>query len=294
VDALLLTSRSLKGTLSGDTNYMKAIISNRQRGFTLIELLVVIAIIAILAAMLLPALSRAKAKAQGVQCVNHLKQLNLCWILYSGDNSDRLVYNNPVPSLTAPDNSWISGSMLYVTQATNEHLIRLGFLFKYNQSLGIYRCPADDTKAGATVHLRVRSYALSGQMGSVSVAGSSIVPWDSQAVFLGNPGFPPNMKYSQINNPGPSQAITFLDEAPESIDDGYFLARLPSNSGTPNDQWGNLPALKRHGKNGTSIAFADGHAEMWRWRNPDGRMNGYEHVEDIRRVQRHYGLPTGN
>lgn len=216
-------------------------------GFTLIELLVVIAIIAILASMLLPALSKAKAKAGATKCMNNLKQLQLCWIMYAHDHDDTLV-----PNYLASPEAWISGNVASLPGVTNENDIRIGKLFKYNDSLEIYRCPNDDgARVGGRKYPRVRNFSMSGRMAGPPAAD-----------FV-NPGLPYFTKLSSINRPAPSSAFVFVDEEGDSIDDGFFAVRatIPNNG-----FWQNTPA-SRHGNAG-QVSFADGHAEFWRWVEP--------------------------
>ena len=136
----------------------------RQRGFTLIELLVVIAIIAILASLLLPALAMAKTKANGISCLSNQKQLQVCWQMYALDNDDDLVINASGRNRS----SWVAGWLQDAKDATNVNLIKSpsGKLWKYNQSLNIYRCPADPSTvriSGKTLK-RTRSISMNGNM----------------------------------------------------------------------------------------------------------------------------------
>jgi prepilin-type N-terminal cleavage/methylation domain-containing protein/prepilin-type processing-associated H-X9-DG protein len=260
-------------------------------GFTLIELLVVIAIMASLAGLLLPVLSRAKGKGQETTCLNNLKQLTTCWYYYIDDNNDHLVLNNP--GATLPGTSWVTGNMTIPTDATNSYLIQIGDLWNYNKSLAIYRCPNDPSMVGSVP--RMRSYSLNGQLGSTK--DTSGAPWDVQLLQMDNPGYPPCTKLSQIIRPSPSLELAFVDESELSIDDGFFLIYLPKIDGTPDDMWGNMPAVRRHNNNGTPFSFADGHSEMWSWHdprttNPATKPNDLQPGNmDIRRVQTAYAVP---
>lgn len=223
-------------------------------GFTLIELLVVIAIIAILAAMLLPALSKAKEKATGISCLSNLKQLTLAAHLYAGDNGDAII-----PNMVNDINAWVGGLVHELPGATNFTFIMNSKLFPYNKSVGIYRCPADRFSVRGATMPRVRSYSLSGMMGRNSPDAATSV----------HPGLSENLKLSSVKNPGPSQALFFVEEQSDpndttstgtSLEDGYFAQNYKGNGPS---LWRNSPA-SRHGSAG-QFSFSDGHVERWGW-----------------------------
>jgi prepilin-type N-terminal cleavage/methylation domain-containing protein/prepilin-type processing-associated H-X9-DG protein len=232
-------------------------------GFTLIELLVVIAIIAILAALLLPALSNAKRKSLGTACINNLKQMTLAAHVYSSDFVDAIPPNSG-PTLDA----WVPGGnatydVTGLPGAINEANIIGAVLYPYNKSTRIYRCPGDKDNVEGANQPRVRNYSLNGMMGFNQGYGGDV-----------HPGISENLKFTSVHAPGPSDASFFVDEQSSSsssstltsIDDGYFAVDA-GNSGslTPYNSvlWRNV-ASSRHG-NYAQISYADGHAGSLKW-----------------------------
>jgi prepilin-type N-terminal cleavage/methylation domain-containing protein len=220
--------------------------------FTLIELLVVIAIIGILAALLLPVLSAAKADGQQTACANNLKQFGVCWQMYAGDNDSKLIVNVPVLS-NAPailtTNTWAMGNMKIQAQATNTQYLKQGTLFPYTSETALYHCPADLSQTNGAP--RVRSYSMNGWVGG-SYMNS----------LQGETSFQTFSKESSMAAQGTSQLWVFMDEHEITIDDSWFLVTM--NDSAP---FASFPATRhRHGYN---LDFADGHVEHYVLRDPN-------------------------
>jgi prepilin-type N-terminal cleavage/methylation domain-containing protein/prepilin-type processing-associated H-X9-DG protein len=235
-------------------------------GFTLIELLVVIAIIAILAGMLLPALSKAKSKAQGIFCMNNHRQLLLGWRLYSEDANDDLLFaygGNTLNALTPY--TWVQGNMR--TDPTNTVYLEMSPLAKYvGNSEKIWKCPGDRTQ-------HTRSMSMNYLVGGDGTAAGGNPPYYGQ--WTSHRNFQLFRKQTQIGNP--SMTWVVLDERPTLINDAFFVVDM-ENYGNPRAmQLIDHPGIQHN--NAVGLSFADGHAEIKRWKdaplltkNPSGRV----------------------
>jgi len=232
-----------------------------RRAFTLIELLVVIAIIAILAALLLPALAKAKEKALAIKCMSNSKQLLVAWVLYYGDNADVLANNIGGEGI----DSWAQGRLSETSGTTDNtnYMLMMGkgggypvttrTIGAYAQNINIYQCPADPVKAQPWGTPRCRSYSMDFTCGNNG---------DSATQDATYGGYWPHF-FKGADLLMASKTWVFNDEHPDSINDG--IEYTPTASGENND-WSDLPASYHN--NACGFAFADGHSEIHKWMNP--------------------------
>jgi prepilin-type N-terminal cleavage/methylation domain-containing protein/prepilin-type processing-associated H-X9-DG protein len=245
----------------------------RRPGFTLIELLVVISIIAILSAILLPALSRARERAQAMLCLNNTKQLTLGWQLYADDSDGMLPYNLVMTANGFRTNlNWVNNVMTWDTRSDNinpANLTEAGLGPFVSKVTSIYRCPSDHAlstaQSAAGWDGRIRSYSMNAMVGDAGAFSAS-------GFNINNPGYVQFFKFTKI--PQPSEIFVFLDEHPDTIDDGYFLDKSTGyagdnsygGTGYNNPEWLDLPATYHN--NATAFSFADGHSALHRWLIP--------------------------
>jgi prepilin-type N-terminal cleavage/methylation domain-containing protein len=235
-------------------------------GFTLIELLVVIALIAVLAALLLPALSKAKAKGQGIQCLNNLRQLGLAWTMYVDDNGQRLPPNKPFRW----EDTWVQGWLDFTSSFDNvntDYLVNFdktgtyGHLGPYLNNTAVFKCPADKSQVEifGRPHSRVRSVSMNGWLNAPNYWALNVAPQ-----------YRNNKVLSDLSWPPPAKTFVVLDEREDSINDGYFAVAMVDSltySDGPGSEWIiDFPGSYHNGAAGFN--FADGHSEIKKWLDP--------------------------
>ena len=260
-------------------------------GFTLTELMVVLAVLAVLAAVLTPALAATKSGGKVAQCLDDKRQLTLAWLMYASDNGDTLVSYS----------SWISSQYSYLDWTTSSKNFDADYLTNSNYALiayyirsaAVFKCPADNYQSPAQIAagiIRDRSISLNGALtssgGGPSVDGAA----PNGGRFFGsgiNGAGSPCTKLTYLSKPGPAATFVFLDEHPDSIDDGIFMFD-PGASAT-SEYWRNLPASYHDGAAG--ISFADGHTEMHPWQETGGSSPASQKRKTVYPVR--FSSPSG-
>jgi prepilin-type N-terminal cleavage/methylation domain-containing protein len=245
---------------------MKVKRKSKDSGFTLIELLVVIAIIAILAGLLLPALSKAKTKAQGIKCMGNGKQLMLGWRMYIEENNDVLPYAFVAPGAAMAPYAWVQGILDFAPRRAENYdpavnLFKSPLWTYLGKSAEIWKCPADRARVLNAANQQVPRVRSMSMMNWVGGDGSNpAAPWggwgETWRVYR---------KMTDMIDPGPSSTFVILDERETSINDAFFVVNM---SGYPNGRTSmpDMPA-SYHNKAG-GLSFADGHSEIKKWRDP--------------------------